>query len=102
MIKQPKLVIMDLDGTLVDSQEFIISATTVAFRDEGLKIPKRENILSIVGLSLTEAFRVLNKDLNEKQIKKLTSKFKNYYNTFNQEQLISPLYENAKSFLENL
>ena len=53
MIKKPKLVIMDLDGTLVDSQEFIISATTVAFRDEGLKVPKRENILSIIGLSLT-------------------------------------------------
>ena len=49
---------MDLDGTLVDSQEFIISATTVAFRDEGLKVPKRENILSIIGLALTEAFRV--------------------------------------------
>ena len=102
MIKNPKLVIMDLDGTLVDSQEFIISATTVAFRDEGLKVPKRENILSIIGLSLTEAFRVLNKDLNEKQIKKLTSRFKNCYNTFNQEQLISPLYKNAKNFLENL
>ena len=102
MIKKPKLIIMDLDGTLVDSQEFIISATTVAFRDEGLKVPKRENILSIIGLSLTEAFRVLNKDLNEKQIKKLISTFKNCYNTFNQEQLISPLYENAKNFLENL
>ena len=102
MIKKPKLVIMDLDGTLVDSQEFIISATTVAFRDEGLKVPKRENILSIIGLSLTEAFRVLNKDLNEKQIKKLISAFKNCYNTFNKEQLISPLYENAKNFLENL
>ena len=102
MIKKPKLVIMDLDGTLVDSQEFIISATTVAFRDEGLKVPKRENILSIIGLSLTEAFRVLNKDLNEKQIKKLISTFKNCYNTFNHEQLISPLYENAKNFLENL
>ena len=102
MIKKPKLVIMDLDGTLVDSQEFIISATTVAFRDEGLKVPKRENILSIIGLSLAEAFRVLNKDLNEKQIKKLISEFKKCYNTFNQEQLISPLYENAKNFLENL
>ena len=102
MIKKPKLVIMDLDGTLVDSQEFIISATTVAFRNEGLKVPKRENILSIIGLSLTEAFRVLNKDLNEKQIKKLISTFKNCYNTFSQEQLISPLYENAKNFLENL
>ena len=82
MIKKPKLVIMDLDGTLVDSQEFIISATTVAFKDEGLKVPKRENILSIIGLSLTEAFRVLNKDLNEEQIKKLISTFKNCYNTF--------------------
>ena len=54
MIKKTKLVILDLDGTLVDSQEFIISATTVAFRDEGLKVPKRENILSIIGLSLTK------------------------------------------------
>ena len=102
MIKESKLVIMDLDGTLVDSQEFIVNATTSAFKGEGLEIPEREKILSIIGLSLFEAFRVLDKELNEKQVKNLISAFKKCYKTFSREQVISPLYENAETLLKNL
>jgi phosphoglycolate phosphatase len=54
-----KLVIFDLDGTLVDSQEFIVEAQRRAFAVHRIAPPSREVSLSIVGLSLVEAFTVL-------------------------------------------
>jgi phosphoglycolate phosphatase len=50
-----RLVIFDVDGTLVDSQSEIVAAMTHAFAGEGRAAPQREAILSIVGLSLPEA-----------------------------------------------
>jgi len=54
-----KLVIFDVDGTLVDSQDFIVEAQRRAFTALGLVPPGRAAALSIVGLSLNEAFTVL-------------------------------------------
>jgi phosphoglycolate phosphatase len=51
-----KLVIFDIDGTLVDSQNFIVEAQKRAFSANGLEPPSRERALSVVGLSLREAF----------------------------------------------
>jgi len=50
-----RLIIFDCDGTLVDSQHVIVAAMELAFTGEGLAPPSREEILSIVGLSLPEA-----------------------------------------------
>ena len=47
-----RLVIFDVDGTLVDSQADIVASMTAAFGDAGLAVPERARILSIVGLSL--------------------------------------------------
>lgn len=54
-----RLVILDVDGTLVDSQAIIVEAQRRTFRALGLPAPSRARSLSIVGLSLPEAFRVL-------------------------------------------
>lgn len=54
-----KLVIFDVDGTLVDSQDFIIEAQRRAFSAHKIAPPSRAASLSIVGLSLREAFTVL-------------------------------------------
>jgi len=54
-----KLIIFDIDGTLVDSQDFIVEAQRRAFTAHGMSVPDRETSLSIVGLSLTEAFTTL-------------------------------------------
>lgn len=53
------LLVLDVDGTLVDSQAIIVEAQVRTFRRHGLVPPTRERSLSIVGLSLPEAFRVL-------------------------------------------
>ena len=57
-----KLVIFDVDGTLVDSQEFIVEAQRRAFFAHDIAPPAREKSLAIVGLSLREAFAVLAGD----------------------------------------
>lgn len=53
------LLLFDLDGTLVNSEQMILAAQAKAFAALGLPMPSRERALSIVGLSLHEAFTVL-------------------------------------------
>jgi phosphoglycolate phosphatase len=53
------LVVLDVDGTLVDSQELILAAQRETFATHGLAAPDRQRGLSIVGLSLPEAFTAL-------------------------------------------
>ncbi|MDP2356676.1 MAG: HAD-IA family hydrolase [Beijerinckiaceae bacterium] len=54
-----KLIIFDVDGTLVDSQNYICEAQRRAFVAHGLEAPPRAQMLSIVGLSLVRAFETL-------------------------------------------
>jgi phosphoglycolate phosphatase len=54
-----QLVIFDVDGTLVDSQHLIVAAQGMAFAEHGLPAPSRTESLSVVGLSLPQAFRRL-------------------------------------------
>lgn len=53
------LVIFDVDGTLVDSQNLIVEAQAETFRRLGLTPPAREKTLSLVGLSLVPTFQAL-------------------------------------------
>ncbi len=53
------LVVFDVDGTLIDSQQMICAAMDRAFDAHGLVPPSRAEVLSIVGLSLETAMRAL-------------------------------------------
>ena len=57
-----RLILFDVDGTLVDSQASIVGAMTAAFEDTGLPVPERSKILSVVGLSLEIAMPQLAPD----------------------------------------
>lgn len=52
-----RLVVFDCDGTLVDSQNLIVSAVCETFSLQGLESPLRAQILSAVGLPLNVAMR---------------------------------------------
>lgn len=54
-----KLVLFDVDGTLVDSQDIIVAAQRAAFAAHGLEPPSRERSLSIVGITLVQAMAAL-------------------------------------------
>ena len=55
MSRPLRLVIFDVDGTLVDSQGDILAAMTAAFERADHPAPGREAVLGIVGLSLDVA-----------------------------------------------
>lgn len=54
-----QLLLFDVDGTLVNSEAIILTAQAQTFAALGLPAPSRERGLSIVGLSLKEAFAEL-------------------------------------------
>ena len=49
------LILFDVDGTLVDSQDDIVRSMTLSFEALGLTSPKRSEIVGIIGLSLETA-----------------------------------------------
>ena len=73
-----RLVVFDVDGTLVDSQHLIVAAQGVAFAENGLPAPERREALSVVGLSLPQAFRRLVGE--DGPIVELSESYKQAYN----------------------
>ena len=63
MTKPSFLVVFDIDGTLVDSQDHIRAAMGAAFAANNLPAPPGARVLSIVGLSLPQAVATLAPDL---------------------------------------
>ena len=53
------LLVFDIDGTLVDSQNLIYAAQCATFAAHNLPPPSREKVLSLVGLSLGPTFEAL-------------------------------------------
>ncbi|MBS0563253.1 MAG: HAD-IA family hydrolase [Proteobacteria bacterium] len=64
MNAQRWLVVLDVDGTLIDSQDHIHAAMVSAFAAVGRTPPARAQVLGIVGLSLPEAVATLAPELD--------------------------------------
>ncbi|MGJ8617775.1 MAG: HAD-IA family hydrolase [Sulfitobacter sp.] len=100
-----RLVIFDVDGTLVDSQGDIVAAMTLAFADVGLPLPARETLLSIVGLSLDVAMPILAPDASSDDHAHLVQAYKDAYMRLRAETGVahsSPLYPRALDTLKSL
>lgn len=74
-----KLIIFDCDGTIVDSQAGIVLSMDHAFRTCGLTPPTRKSTLSVVGLSLPEAFSVLAPDIDPEVRRQLIERYKSAF-----------------------
>ena len=96
-----KLIVFDVDGTLVDSQDYIVEAQRRAFETLGLVAPSREKYLSIVGLSLDEAFRVLTD--GDGPIKQLSQAYRDAWTVMRHEPAFQDaLYPGAAHSIETL
>ncbi|CAA7615623.1 Phosphatases [Magnetospirillum sp. LM-5] len=58
-MSEPRLVVFDVDGTLIDSEHNIVAAMTEAWSHMELGVPEPSDVRRIIGLSLVEACSVL-------------------------------------------
>lgn len=79
MIAPLRLVIFDVDGTLVDSQRDILAAMAGAFAGVGLAVPPEEAIKGIVGLSLPVAMDRLAPGADDPTLLALVAGYKRSY-----------------------
>ena len=99
-----RLVIFDVDGTLVDSQNEIWASMQAAYAAQGLPAPERLAVLGIVGLSLHAAFARLSPHLNDPARDELVVAYKAAYLDLRQRNGAgsSPFYPGARATLERL
>ncbi|TYO88282.1 HAD-IA family hydrolase [Oceanicella actignis] len=100
-----RLAVFDVDGTLMDSQEFIIEAMRRGFAAAGLAAPEDSRILSIVGLSLVEAVSALAPDLPPAEAERVAALYKRSFIDLRADkggEASAPLYPGAREALERL
>src|SRR6056297_353944 len=100
-----RLVIFDVDGTLVDSQADILAAMRAGFAAVDEPAPARETILSIVGLSLDVGIARLAPQLPRSAHDAIGAGYKSAYMALRAEQGVaasSPLYPDARETLDAL
>lgn len=101
MTEDLRLVVFDVDGTLVDSQNHIHAAMSHAFAAIGLPLPPRDRILAIVGLSLPEAMARLVPEHGPDTRAGLVEAYKQSFGTLRAGPL-SPLFAGAAETLAAL
>lgn len=100
-----KLVVFDVDGTLIDSQDFIVEAMNGAFVEMGVALPTRAEILSIVGLSLHEAISILVPDMPAADVERASQEYKDMFIKLRAEkggEAAVPMYDGARETLIGL
>ncbi|MBF0354697.1 MAG: HAD-IA family hydrolase [Alphaproteobacteria bacterium] len=98
-----KLVVFDVDGTLIDSQHNIVAAVVDAWRAEGLPAPPPEKIRRNIGLPLLEAIAALIPEGGEALHLHLTELYKQAF-AANRRRLdyVEPLFPGALEALDVL
>ncbi len=100
-----KLVVFDVDGTLVDSQAHIVSSMNAAFAGSGQPVPERSAVLGLVGLSLDVLMPKLAPDLGADDHGVLIQAYKDAYMAEREAMgtlKSSPLYAGALECLAHL
>lgn len=100
-----RLIVFDVDGTLVDSQGDIVAAMAHAFGRAGMATPEREAVLGIVGLSLEVAIARLAPGQPAARHRQMAGWYKEAYLHLRARAGVaqsSPLYPHARATLEAL
>lgn len=97
-----KLVIFDIDGTLVDSQHLICGAVHQVYDRHNLPKPSRERVLALVGLSLPDTFTRLA-DGAAHPVEAMVESYREAFSTLRaRPNSMEPLYPGAEQTIRRL
>ncbi|MEM0923995.1 MAG: HAD-IA family hydrolase [Pseudomonadota bacterium] len=102
MTEPLRLVIFDIDGTLVDSQAHILASMRYAFGALGRTTPDRTDCLGVIGLSLPQAMAVLAPEAGHTEIARLTEAYKESWTALGQEREAPALFPGAREALASV
>lgn len=97
-----KLVLFDCDGTLVDSQHMIVAAMRDAHAVHGVPLPDRTRLLSVVGLSLPEAFAALSQGDRAYPVEAMVDAYRTAFNRLRAAEPPEPMFPGAWEVLDAL
>lgn len=96
-----RLVVFDVDGTLIDSEATIVAAMSQAFAAVGAAPPPRADVLSIVGLSLPLAVGRLAPGAGAAEVAEIVAAYREAFHAVIAAGM-PPLYPGALAVLEAL
>ncbi|MBI1201436.1 MAG: HAD-IA family hydrolase [Rhodopseudomonas sp.] len=98
----PKLILFDVDGTLIDSQHMICAAMDRTYRDHGLAGPPAAAVRAIIGLSLAEAVGRLSAGADH-PVASLVEGYKTAFQALRLAGTVAvPLYPGARAAIDAL
>ncbi|MAF58345.1 HAD-IA family hydrolase [Ponticaulis sp.] len=100
-----RLVVWDIDGTIIDSRKVIQNAMTAAFESFGLTPPEYDRTRQIVGLGLEDGCRILAPEgMSDRDVAALAEAYKNAFVAHRTQNpdFREPLYDGAVGLLEAL
>ena len=99
-----KLVVFDVDGTLIDSLAHIKGAMKTAFDMCGHNAPSERQVRAIIGLSLPEAMRQLGPELTDAENVALVEAYKDSFNKSATADVHreAPMFDGARAALDRL
>ncbi len=98
-----KLIVFDCDGTLVDSQHFIIACMNAAFAAEGETSPAPGTVRGMIGLPLDEIMARLRPDLPATRHARLVAAYKDQFHVLRaRPDFHEPLFDGAREAIDAL
>ncbi len=98
-----KLVVWDVDGTLVDSRQTIFESMQSAFGAAGLAPPDYETVRQIVGLGLVEGIGELLPGAEPEMVERVADGYRAAFGAkVRQPGFVEPLYDGAAATLDRL
>jgi phosphoglycolate phosphatase len=98
-----RLVVLDCDGTLVDSQHVIFESMRRALVDHALPVPPIEDVRRVVGLSLVEGAKALLPHLDEATALALAASYKERFQELRRRDgVLEPLFPGVAETLVHL
>lgn len=96
-----RLVVFDLDGTLIDSVALIVETITDAFNAVGQAVPTEKEMRAISGITAREAMAILAPGVDAERIEVIMQSYRSHYHS-RAGTAREPLFDGALAALDRL